>query len=84
MAVLIKTREQIARLREAGRIVAQTYEMLRPHVVPGVTTGELDRLAEEFIRKQGAFPPTRDTARCRPWWPARSPTLPRDDLRGGE
>jgi methionyl aminopeptidase len=56
MAVLIKTPEQIERLRAAGRIVAQTYEALRPHVVPGVTTGELDRLAEEFIRAQGAFP----------------------------
>src|SRR5690348_8011897 len=56
MAVLIKTREQIAHLRAAGRIVAETYEALRPHVVPGVTTGELDRIAEEFIRKQGAFP----------------------------
>ncbi len=56
MAVLIKTREQIAQLRAAGRLVAQTYEALRPHVVPGVTTGELDRLAEEFIRKHGAFP----------------------------
>jgi methionyl aminopeptidase len=56
MAVLIKTREQIAQLRAAGRLVAETYEALRPHVVPGVTTGELDRLAEEFIRKHGAFP----------------------------
>jgi methionyl aminopeptidase len=56
MAVLIKTREQIAQLRAAGRLVAQTYEALRPYVVPGVTTGELDRLAEEFIRKHGAFP----------------------------
>ncbi len=56
MAVLIKTTEQIAQLRAAGRIVAETYEALRPQIVPGVTTGELDRLAEAFIRKQGAFP----------------------------
>jgi methionyl aminopeptidase len=56
MAVLMKTPEQIAQLRAAGRVVAETYEHLRPYVVPGVTTGELDRIAEEFIRSQGAFP----------------------------
>jgi methionyl aminopeptidase len=56
MAVLIKTPEQIAHLRAAGRIVAETYETLRPHVVPGVTTADLDRIAEQFIRGQGAMP----------------------------
>ncbi|HEY7849291.1 MAG TPA: M24 family metallopeptidase, partial [Ktedonobacterales bacterium] len=56
MAIIIKTPEQIAKLREAGRIVAETYEELRPHVQPGVTTAELDRLAEAFIRGKGALP----------------------------
>lgn len=56
MAIIIKTPEQIARLREAGRIVAETYEALRPHVQPGVTTAELDRIAEEYIRGKGALP----------------------------
>lgn len=56
MTVLLKSPEQIARLRDAGRLVAETYEALRPHVVPGVTTGDLDRIAEEFIRSHGAFP----------------------------
>ena len=56
MAVTLKTRQEIALLRDAGRIVAETYEALRPHVVPGVTTAELDRIAEEFIRKAGALP----------------------------
>src|SRR6185312_12485140 len=54
--VLKKTRQQIDNLRAAGRIVAETYETLRPHVVPGVTTAELDAIAERYIRGQGAIP----------------------------
>ena len=56
MAVLLRSRRQIAKMREAGRLVAQTYEILRPRIRPGVTTRELDRIAEEFIRKHGAIP----------------------------
>ncbi|MDK2821188.1 MAG: methionyl aminopeptidase [Clostridia bacterium] len=43
-------------MREAGRIVAETLALIEKHIAPGVTTGELDRLAEEYIRKQGAVP----------------------------
>jgi methionyl aminopeptidase len=56
MAILLKSPDQIAKLREAGRLVAETYEELRPHVQPGVSTGELDRIAEQFIRAHGAMP----------------------------
>ncbi len=56
MAVLLKSRQEIAQLREAGRLVAQTYEVLRPYVVPGVSTGELDKIAEDFIRSKGGIP----------------------------
>jgi methionyl aminopeptidase len=56
MAVTLKSRQHIAQLRKAGRLVAQTYEVLRPHIVPGVSTAELDRIAEEFIRGKGATP----------------------------
>lgn len=56
MAVTLKSRQEIARLREAGRLVAETYDKLQPYVVPGVTTGELDQIAEEFIRSKGATP----------------------------
>jgi methionyl aminopeptidase len=56
MPIELKTREQIAIMREAGRIVAEVYEVLRPHVVPGVTTLDLDRMAEEYILKRGALP----------------------------
>ncbi len=56
MAVTLKSRQQIAQLRDAGRLVAETFAMLREHVVPGVTTAELDRIAEEYIRRNGAQP----------------------------
>jgi methionyl aminopeptidase len=56
MAIHLKSRQQIAQLREAGRIVAETYEVLRPHIVPGVSTAELDKIAETYIRSKGAVP----------------------------
>ncbi len=56
MAVTLKSRQHIAELRKAGRLVAQTYEVLHPYIVPGVSTAELDRIAEEFIRSKGATP----------------------------
>jgi methionyl aminopeptidase len=54
MAVMLKSKQEIAQLREAGRIVAQTYDILRPYVKPGVSTAELDKIAEDFIRGKGA------------------------------
>ena len=54
--VTLKSREQIAQLRKAGRLVAETYEVLRPHLVPGVTTAQIDKIAEEYIRGRGAIP----------------------------
>ncbi len=56
MAVMLKSQQEIAHLREAGRLVAQTFEVLRPHVKPGVSTEELDKIAEEYIRSKGATP----------------------------
>lgn len=53
MAILLKSRQEIAALRKAGRIVAETYEVLRPHIVHGVSTAELDRIAEDFILSRG-------------------------------
>jgi methionyl aminopeptidase len=52
----LKRPEQIARMREAGRIVAETLQLMREAVRPGITTRELDRIAEENIRKYGATP----------------------------
>jgi methionyl aminopeptidase len=56
MALILKSRKQIAYLREAGRLVAETFAVLREHVRPGVTTAELDRIAEEYIRSRGGEP----------------------------
>src|SRR5947207_12972050 len=56
MAVTLKSRQEIAQLREAGRIVAETYEILRPYVKPGTSTEELDQIAEDYIRGKGAKP----------------------------
>jgi len=56
MAVMLKSKQEIAQLREAGRLVAQTYDVLRPYVRPGVSTAELDKIAEDFIRGKGAKP----------------------------
>lgn len=43
-------------MRDAGRIVALTHQELQKHITPGITTEELDRIAEAFIRKHDAFP----------------------------
>jgi len=56
MAIRCKTPAEIAAMREAGRIVARTYQHLEPFIRPGITTAELDRIAERFIRAQGATP----------------------------
>ena len=52
----LKTPEQIALMRRAGLLVGETLELLREAVRPGVTTGELDALAEENIRRGGGVP----------------------------
>lgn len=54
--IILKTAEEIKTMREAGRIVAEVLDMMREKVRPGVTTLELDRLAETWIRKRGATP----------------------------
>jgi methionyl aminopeptidase len=54
--IICKTPGEIQIMREAGRIVALTHQELSKHIAPGVTTLELDRIAEDFIRKQDAIP----------------------------
>ena len=54
--VIIKSKQQVEQLRKAGRIVAETYEVIRPYLKPGVTTAEIDKIAEEYIRRRGAIP----------------------------
>ncbi len=43
-------------MRKAGQLAAEALDMIAPHVVPGVTTGEIDRLCHEFITARGAIP----------------------------
>lgn len=52
----IKTRDQILAMRAAGLVVGRTLELLRAEVRPGISTGELDAIAEDSIRSAGATP----------------------------
>ncbi len=52
MSVAIKSAEDIEKMRVAGRLAASVLEMIEPHVIPGVTTDELDRICHEFIVDQ--------------------------------
>jgi methionyl aminopeptidase len=51
-----KTPEQLVKMRAAGLLVGETLELLRDHVAPGVTTKQLDTIAEEYIRSRGGVP----------------------------
>lgn len=57
MAVTIKNSEEIALMREAGRLASEVLEMIGPYVQVGVSTGELDRICHDYIvNVQGAIP----------------------------
>ena len=57
MSVTIKTAEEIDKMRVAGRLAAEVLEMIEPHVKPGVTTAELDRICHDYIvQEQRAIP----------------------------
>jgi methionyl aminopeptidase len=54
--IICKTPREIEIMREAGKIVALTHQELKKYIVPGITTAELDNIAEKFIRKFDAIP----------------------------
>ncbi len=54
--VEIKSPAQIAVMREAGIVVGETLDLVRRTIAPGMTTGDLDALAEEHIRARGGVP----------------------------
>jgi len=54
--IILKSRDEISRLKRSNRLAAQVMNMMSEMVKPGVTTAELDRRAEEFIVKNGAKP----------------------------
>ena len=49
MAINLKTLEEIEKMREAGRLAAEVLQIVAPHVKPGVTTAELDRICHDHI-----------------------------------
>jgi methionyl aminopeptidase len=54
--IVRKSQAELDRMAEAGAVVAQTLELLGEHIRPGVTTAELDDVADEFIRSRGGVP----------------------------
>lgn len=56
MSIFLKTEDEIDLMRKANQLVGATLAELGRHIRPGVTTLQLDRLAEEFIRDHGAVP----------------------------
>ena len=54
--ITIHAPEDFAGMRAAGRLAAETLDMITEHVRPGVTTGTLDQLCHEFITAHGAVP----------------------------
>lgn len=57
MPVTIKTPDEIEKMRIAGRLAGEVLQMIRPHVQPGISTGELDRICHDYIvNEQQAIP----------------------------
>lgn len=54
--ITIKSKREIELLKIAGNIVYQTHQYLKPYIKEGITTKELDKLAEDFIRSKDATP----------------------------
>jgi methionyl aminopeptidase len=63
MSVQIKSAEDIEKMRVAGRLAADVLDFITPHVQPGVTTGEIDRLCHAYmVDTQGTIPATLNYA----------------------
>lgn len=54
--IVFKTPDEVALMARASQVVAEVLEILKGKVVPGITTDDLDRMAEEAIRGRGAIP----------------------------
>lgn len=54
--IYLKSTSDIAKMREAGKIVSETFDVLKKHLIAGITTEELDRIAYDFILSQNAKP----------------------------
>ena len=58
--IIIKNDSEIEYMRQAGKLVGETLLMLEEIIKPGITTAELDRLAEEFIKAQMLYHHLKD------------------------
>ena len=56
MGIFIKNDGQIQKMRVASKIVADTFNLLEQYIKPGIATRELNKIAEDYIRSQGAEP----------------------------
>lgn len=56
--IILHSPEEFEPMRRAGRLAAACLDMITPHVVPGVTTGELDRIIHDWLLAHGATPAT--------------------------
>lgn len=56
MKIFLKTEDEIELMRKANQLVAKTLGEIYRHIAPGVTTLQLDKIAEEFIRDNGGIP----------------------------
>lgn len=54
--ITIKSEKEIELMRKAGYLVSLTHKYLKPYIKPGITTEELDKLAEDFIRSHEGIP----------------------------
>lgn len=54
--IICKSESELRYMREAGRIVAETHRLMAQAVKPGITTRELDQIADTYIRSQNAIP----------------------------
>lgn len=55
-AITLRSAEEIEILRQANQVVAQTLQLLRDNIKAGISTWQLDRIAEQYARDQGALP----------------------------
>ncbi len=53
MSIIIKSKREIALIKEAGKIIIELFDILKAHSVPGISTYELDRIANTFIESRG-------------------------------
>ena len=54
--ITIKSKSEIEKMRIAGKITGDALKLVEKHIRPGVSTAELDKIAYDFIKKQGATP----------------------------